>query len=228
MDLGGPFVNVARRGDRGNTAIHHLARNYMSGYDPGTFALLLERGAKIDDRNSLGQTCLHLCVESAHFVDGRELPSLVYLIRSGADVSAVDHGGFSVSLCAYCPNPSYDRSKELGGYRGDLWDAALAQCGRDINKMRESTPHPRRPLYTKRYTRQYFERLWRGFEHLCPYYHDPPIWWPRVQSSEHDEMDASISGHGEGDTVQISDEEELIDAYADQSEFETCALCPVC
>jgi hypothetical protein len=37
-------------------------------------------------------------------------------------------------------------------------------------------PYCRIPKYNEKYSRKDFEMLWSGFEHLCPYYDDPPIW----------------------------------------------------
>ncbi|KAL9083914.1 MAG: hypothetical protein Q9165_008321 [Trypethelium subeluteriae] len=90
----------------------------------------------------------------------------------------------SISLHAYCPTLDYALARDLGGYRGNLWDAALARCGYDINRFREEAVHPRKPRYAPEYTRGYFEQLWEGFESHCPYYHDPPVWSPVTKYSQ--------------------------------------------
>ncbi|EEU38837.1 uncharacterized protein NECHADRAFT_83143 [Fusarium vanettenii 77-13-4] len=124
-----------------------------------------------DDHQTLGFTCLHSLVYTAHQTDDRdELETLVYLIRQGADPSAVDHHGNTVATRAYLPNENDNQYSSKGSYRGDLWDAAVAICGHDLNQFRSS--YPRVPRYNKSYNRQDFERLWLGHEALCPYWND--------------------------------------------------------
>ena len=200
MDLAGPFIDPTWTDERDNTLLHLLARYYFWGYDPDKFALLIERGVNLNARNRVGRTCLHLFndkvgglyrsrrwleeLECLVLWTQRELECLVLLIQKGADVSAVDCFGYSVSYYAYRPNCPQIEHLDVGGYRGDLWDATLARYGYDIYKKRKETPHPRRPRYTEYYTRVHFEELWKGFEDLCPYYHDPPIWPPCMRSPE--------------------------------------------
>ena len=95
------------------------------------------------------------------------------MVRKGADVRAVDYSGMSISDVAY--NASYwDEKCDLGGYRGDLWDAVLSECGHNISEMRKD--YPRIPHYTSYYTRECFKGLWFDREEFCPYYNDPPGW----------------------------------------------------
>ncbi|OIW25928.1 hypothetical protein CONLIGDRAFT_717590 [Coniochaeta ligniaria NRRL 30616] len=85
----------------------------------------------------------------------------VYLIRCGADVFALDDSGRNVSEVA-C-KAWYNSITE------DLWDVVLADCDYDIAQFRH---RPRRARYADYYTRKMFEELWKGQEHLCPYYYD--------------------------------------------------------
>ncbi|UPK92476.1 hypothetical protein LCI18_003411 [Fusarium solani-melongenae] len=124
-----------------------------------------------DDHQTLVFTCLHSLVYTAHPTEDRnELETLVYLIRQGADPSAVDHHDNTVAMRAYLPNENDNQYSSKGSYRGDLWDAAVAICGYDLEHFRAS--YPRVPRYNKSYSRQDFERLWLGRESLCPYWDD--------------------------------------------------------
>ncbi|KAF2229856.1 ankyrin [Viridothelium virens] len=189
LDLGGAFVDLACCNPENDPALLILAESWGVGFDLDSFAMLLDRGAPIDGRNGKGETCLHLGILNAICPPEvsrsvQELDSLVLLIQKGADVLATDNRGQPASLFAYCPNLSHGFSDNFGGYRGDLWDAVLARSGYDISKFREEAVHPRRPRYTKHYTRMDFKQLWEGFELLCPYYHDPLVWPPATQSSQ--------------------------------------------
>ncbi|QGI69963.1 hypothetical protein CEK26_002296 [Fusarium fujikuroi] len=124
-----------------------------------------------DDHQTLGFTCLHSLVYKAHRSRDRdELEALISLIQQGADVLAVDHHQHSVSMRAYLPNDGDNQYSSKGSYRGDLWDAALTICGYVISTLRDA--YPRVPRYNRNYRRKDFERLWEGYEGLCPYWTD--------------------------------------------------------
>ncbi|KAF4436708.1 hypothetical protein FACUT_6303 [Fusarium acutatum] len=124
-----------------------------------------------DDHQTLGFTCLHSLVYKAHRSRDRdELEAVVFLIQQGADILAVDHHQHSVSMRAYLPNDGDNQYSSKGSYRGDLWDAALTICGYDINPHRDA--YPRVPRYNRIYRRKDFEKLWEGYEALCPYWTD--------------------------------------------------------
>ncbi|GAB1318058.1 hypothetical protein MFIFM68171_08268 [Madurella fahalii] len=138
-------------------------------------SILLEKGADVRARNLFGETCLHIIIENLHRRwaprDDTEHPAqarntLTYLIQHGADVFAVDNLGRSVAEAAYTMLDYFDTS-----IHGDLWDVALAYCGFDVARFRE-TYGRRVARYNHEYTRQVFEELWKGLEHLCPYYFD--------------------------------------------------------
>ncbi|KAF5694406.1 hypothetical protein FDENT_1273 [Fusarium denticulatum] len=124
-----------------------------------------------DDHQTLGFTCLHSLVYKAHRSRDRdELEALIFMIQQGADILAHDHHQHSVSMRAYLPNDGDNQYSSKGSYRGDLWDAALTICGYDINPYRDA--YPRVPRYNRNYRRKDFERLWEGYEALCPYWTD--------------------------------------------------------
>ncbi|RBR04202.1 hypothetical protein FVER53590_08826 [Fusarium verticillioides] len=124
-----------------------------------------------DDHQTLGFTCLHSLAYKAHRSRDRdELEALIFLIQQGADILALDHHQHSVSMRAYLPNDGDNQYSSKGSYRGDLWDAALRICGYDVSSHRDA--YPRVPRYNRNYRRKDFERLWEGYEALCPYWTD--------------------------------------------------------
>lgn len=137
-------------------------------------ALLLQRGASVHDRDRYGNTCLHLCqslignrikINRGKLSEIRD--ALIYLIQQGADIFAKNLGGESVSYTVYndvdLPDKWHRRIRE------HVWECALANCGYGIYDFR---PHARCATYSTLFTREHFEELWSGCEHLCPYYDD--------------------------------------------------------
>ncbi|KAM5354570.1 hypothetical protein ACJ41O_001217 [Fusarium nematophilum] len=164
----------------GRTRLHQICMADSRSTSKRTaVAMLVAAGARIDsqigrswspdDHQTLGFTCLHSLVYTAHRTRDRDdLETLVFLIQRGADTLALDHHQNTVSMRAYLPNENDNYYTSKGSYRGDLWDAALAICGYDLSKSRAS--YPRVPRYNKSYTRKDFERLWLGNESSCPYW----------------------------------------------------------
>ncbi|KAK4209553.1 hypothetical protein QBC37DRAFT_430201 [Rhypophila decipiens] len=153
--------------------LHHtplLAFCFSGGWTVEGLSILLNRGANVHARNKFGETCLALCV-SRLIVDTYSAAEklaetravLRSLIRRGADVFALDDSELSVSEEAYYNND------EGTSAPGDLWDVVLADCGFDVAWFRMKYGIRR---YGYGYTRQMFEDLWKGQEHLCPYYYD--------------------------------------------------------
>ena len=189
LDFGNCFVNA-------NSTAKYLGLSLLSGvcssgkWNPESIAVLLRRGADVTDRDGRGRTCLHHCFQpygkwefsSSHdkfLVDiGSPHPihrlseGLILLIQHRADVHAQDGFGNSVSTYAYMEPTGANRLVELSSVWGDVWDFALARCGYDISEFRHKHGAFRKARYTTRYTRQVFESLWAGHEHLCPYYTD--------------------------------------------------------
>ncbi|KAK7398438.1 hypothetical protein QQX98_012189 [Neonectria punicea] len=166
----------------GRTRLHQICMaDSRSTSKRKAVAMLVAAGANMnarilqswspDDHQTLGFTCLHSLVYTTHRTEDRdELETLVYLIRQGADPSAVDHHDNTVAMRAYLPKENDNQYSSKGSYRGDLWDAAVAICGYDLKQFRAS--YSRVPRYNKSYSRQDFERLWLGHESLCPYWDD--------------------------------------------------------
>jgi hypothetical protein len=106
-------------------------------------------------------------------VDERE--DLIFLIKTGTDIHGRDSTGYTVAQYAYSQRHGQDSAARRAedvyyGYRGDLWDVALAACGHCLDPFRRN--YPRQACYTAAYSRSNFERLWAGYEHLCPYWDD--------------------------------------------------------
>ncbi|ERF71232.1 hypothetical protein EPUS_08150 [Endocarpon pusillum Z07020] len=193
LDLGAGFIDLEERDEIGRTLLLLLAYNRFEGCNPAKFDLLLRRGSNIHARDDEGKTCLHICIRLAECENVlEEQECLVLLVQNGADVNACDNNGHSISETAYTVSNHYYYDLDLGGYRGDLWDSVLLQCGYDINEKRKG--FPRRSEYVESYTRQDFESLWRGREELCPYYHDPPGWDP---DGDLESLDGSWEGYPE-------------------------------
>ncbi|KAJ8126766.1 hypothetical protein O1611_g6871 [Lasiodiplodia mahajangana] len=146
--------------------------------------LLLNRGSDIKDTCMEG-SCLHVLFRSRMKSPSQQslLEALTLLVRSGADVNSQDDYGNTVSEIAYAEHTCWETHEkcDLGSYRGDLWDAALDLCGKQISEFRKN--YPRRARYTAAYTRQDFEMLWEGRESSCPYWDDitDPLYGAQIQ-----------------------------------------------
>ncbi|RFN55351.1 hypothetical protein FIE12Z_387 [Fusarium flagelliforme] len=139
----------------------------------------VEMGAVINGRAPGGESCLHLVLE---FVGSTFVcfERLLFLLQSGADPHAKDNQGRSVSDVAYNQLGLRD---EIEGSYGDIWDAALHISGWNIVLFRRQNRR-RKPRYDSFYTREDFEKLWKGRENECPYWDDKP--WPPLEPGEED------------------------------------------
>ena len=166
LDTGRFFINLNEKDSRGRTILTSFAANYGPGYNADKFAVLLDRGADIHIRNAHGQTCLHVAVVNANYVDVEsDARAIILLIERGADISTLDDRGRSIFHDAYeCHHDRWWRAS--GSYRGDLWDHVLIRCGYG---ERIRPPEERIYHYTHRYTEDKFRSLWEGWEHLFPY-----------------------------------------------------------
>ncbi|KAK2606203.1 hypothetical protein QQS21_003374 [Conoideocrella luteorostrata] len=156
----------------GYNALNYLCMNAENGTQPDVVAYLLSQGVDINSRNHGGDTCLHTFVKNLRCYIQRESDVLHLLVRNGAEIHALNSYGCSVSFCAYYKE--FACFEGLGSYRGDLWDAVIQKYG--CNLVKHRAHQPRRAIYTEKYTRSHFEALWKGAEHLCPYWDDKP--WP--------------------------------------------------
>ena len=187
LDFGAVFVNANSKVKSSGFMLSLLLALCSSNrWSPESLAVLLRRKADVMDRDDLGRTCLHLCLSKEWDLPYHGFPlnpsyphpihifsaGIILLIEHGADVHAKDGDGHSVSAYAYAKRTGLKILEELGCVWGDVWDFALAICGYDISEFRRQHGVARRARYNARYTRQVFEGLWAGYEHLCPYYTD--------------------------------------------------------
>ncbi|KAK0616555.1 hypothetical protein B0T14DRAFT_249015 [Immersiella caudata] len=190
----------------GNTML--LAYCKSGRYHVDGLSLLLSRGANLNARDSAGNSCLHSCFSCAYGCYNLFNPrdrsgarcirsSLALLLRNGADIHAVNCYGDTVSHLAY------DYHFNNTSYPGDLWDAVLAECGHEISSHRKY--QPRKPKYSDGYTRQKFEELWEGMEHLCPYYDDELLGEVSDDESSTDSNDEVCSHDGDDDEESSQD-----------------------
>jgi hypothetical protein len=107
-------------------------------FDLEFLSFLLDQGANTPDQDTSGRSCLHLCVLLVDISPSTNiLACLKLLLSKGANPFAVDNDGHSVSHYAYKMD-GYVGKYNLKGYRGDFWDAALAQSGIDLHQTRQS------------------------------------------------------------------------------------------
>ncbi|OAP64992.1 hypothetical protein AYL99_00964 [Fonsecaea erecta] len=177
-----PFVDIGSRDSQGSTMLLSFAAKCSSYDDPvSLFTLYLAKGADISVRDGHGRNCLRLALESLwdEECNDQVRKCVALLIRNGADIHSVDEDGVSVSDYAY-ENPI---QLEIGSCRGDVWDAALSECGYDIRQMRHGYHRlpvcPDGDFDLSEYQQKSITRLWKGREDACPYYHHPPAWCPR-------------------------------------------------
>lgn len=131
LNLGGEFINYECEDEIGQTMLLRCSVGNGYGLNPYNIKLLIDRGANLMARDPKGDTCLHLALESVRNPRRvSEKASLLFMVKAGADVYAVNDKGISVSDVAYTFNKR-DQYKNLGTYRGDLWDEVLTECGYD-------------------------------------------------------------------------------------------------
>lgn len=164
LDHGFGFLSInSKLGDKGCTPLHLLCDYSRCSVEAISF--LLDRGADIHARDEDERTPLHTLMRNPYtsIEDWRRIrASLLCFLTRGADPRAVDNEGRSVSFNAY--------NEKLTVYLGDVWDSALAEAGYDIAEFRRV--RPRKAKYDWQYSRKDFEDMWRGHEHLCPYYYN--------------------------------------------------------
>ncbi|KAI0840332.1 ankyrin [Hypoxylon sp. FL0890] len=204
-ELTGYIASIKTFTENGLSPLLLLCQSPSSLYTPKFYEELLDSGADIHARDLEGRTCLHIFIRTLRWYAGlryyQEDRSLLnfevlrLLIERGANPRASTPDGLSVSDYAYrlAGLPRY-----LRGYTGDLWDSVLHSCGYDIAEFR-TKDHRRKARYNFLYSRVVFEKLWRGREHLCPYWDDSP--WPpygedSTDSGESEDWDSDSEGGG--------------------------------
>lgn len=174
------FANIETKSMAGSTALLSLCS--AGWWSAETLAFLLRRKADVHARDNYGRTCLHNCLESRFWLNGQttadDLPRLQdyraglnLLVQYGASTVATDSSGESVSDYAY--RELEYREVSTGSSKGDTWDLVLVDCGYGISDFRRG--FPRVGKYTAGYSRESFEKLWKGKAHICPYYYDEPV-----------------------------------------------------
>ncbi|KAK1751467.1 hypothetical protein QBC47DRAFT_391875 [Echria macrotheca] len=152
---------------------------HFNAWDLEGLSSLLRRGSDVHARDAQGNTCLHIVLSTLR----RQLISttwplklldniqsvLVSLIQHGADVFASNDEEESVSIAAY-----------RDSITGHVWDLALVDCGFDVVDFRTAKWQWDSSYYHtadsgvlhELYTKEIFASLWKGREHLCPYYQE--------------------------------------------------------
>ncbi|KAM7186422.1 hypothetical protein V8F33_011815 [Rhypophila sp. PSN 637] len=218
--------------------------SYCSGgcsnplYSVEALSLLVSRGANLNDRDSAGNTCLHLIMggihshssfhhlldESMDAVDYLEevRAAAVYLIcrgLEGADAFAENDEGISISDRAYGDN----------GVRGYLWDLILLDAGYEIALERKLCgPAGRWRRYQveeswdgetlgEKFTLDVFITLWWEDERLCPYYEKVLHFGlaEKLYDVDEGEEEEEEDMEEEEEVVEEEEEEEEVDGDSD-------------
>ena len=216
FDFGSTFVNATTKSlfFGGLSPLSMLC--YGGRWSAESIAILLQRNADVMERDAKDRTCLHHCF-SSHWYNGfldfgrcdwirRYSEGIILLIKHGADVHAKNCWGQSVSDVAY-DGSQIRFLKRIGCIRGDVWDFSLAVCGYDISDFRPGGC--RKAHYGAGYTRQDFEKLWEGREHLCPYYYDE-------ENTSFDDTSSSSDGESEESDEDMESEAEWVTDSGDE------------
>lgn len=139
IDLGEPMISLESTGDDNPLSkIPLMLVAWYHGQVPHVFqkpmrekiALLLERGASVESRNSRGDTCLSLVIGynkddyySKVMARNSLMDVLVLMISAKADVCAINFHGESVSDIAFASE------------HGEVWTEALKYCAIDIKDV---------------------------------------------------------------------------------------------
>lgn len=226
----GPLSAILKyRDTHGSSLIHMACHNSYPGSMTGTIAEIMRLGFDINSTDcAAGLTplayflrCCGTLPYTPKYSDPtdsdpswvlKEQDIIVFLLRNGSDI-------YQASDIAYT-DCTYRSRIDLGCYRQDLWDSSLALCGYDIRNFRFGQ-RSRRANYSQYYTRDHFEQLWWGREHLCPYWDDSP--WSALDiwaSGRSDGVAHKLeSGRSEEDVGKFgSGEERDLDDDGDESD----------
>lgn len=147
-----------------------------------TVELFIRRGANVKATNRWGNSCLHTFFGddfSSHSTANHDYEGdqgvLLLLVERGADVLARNDAGEFIWEAAKLQNP-IDPELHWNSYFHDLWDSVIALSGHDLFDFHKThmKGYSRVGRYCDCYTRAEFEELWKGNEHLCPYYDEGP------------------------------------------------------
>lgn len=93
LDSGSPFLDLEFKDMGGQTALLRLLRNGYPSF--GTIALLLDRGASVNARDTNGNSCLHTVFQRRH-LSVQKWPIIMLFLNYGANVFAANNEGQSV------------------------------------------------------------------------------------------------------------------------------------
>lgn len=108
----------------------------------------------------------------------RDHDSLHVLMEAGADILTRDDEGRSIWETAI-------ENQQQGSYARDALDSVLVSYGYHAEVSRFAEELPRHAIYRDWYSRDDFEKLWAGNEHLCPYYDDEALSLDRASFLHH-------------------------------------------
>lgn len=220
------------RGRRwGDSMLHSCCFNSAQGARASNITAIMKLGFDVNGTDKAGETSLHTLLRKIGYDAGhqpwyiREQEALATLLELGADpnvpmgscgLTAFDFAYFRCARLADCwfPIEQDGRGRDIGSYRGDLWDSCLSLHGyktEELFKVRRK--YQRRARYAGVYTRDVFESLWKGREHLCPYWDDEP--WPPLQPRDAGDEEENETYNGDGLCHRCQEE-------IDESDWESC------
>lgn len=150
--------------------------------EPAAIAELIRLGADVNARDYQGKTALHnICymmrpLDREEHNQSADVEAIELLIRASADLDARDCDNHTVADLVYHSLEDSRGRARPNGATSDIFDVSLARCGLDIESFRRKSGKARTAHYSRGYRRRHFEKLWAGYEHLCPYWDDEP--WP--------------------------------------------------
>ncbi|WQF78571.1 Putative fungal domain of STAND protein [Colletotrichum destructivum] len=184
LSLDGIFFNVNDRDTDGQTLLHHSLLYARTAH----ISALIKLGADVNAKSFSGQSCLHYFMQTLRMIDfgfGSDVAALAILIEAGADIFSRDNEGRSIWETA-------TENQEEGSYARDALDSVLVSYGYHAEVSRFAEEVPRHAIYVRDwYSRDDFEKLWAGNEHLCPYYDDEAFGLGRASFRHHGRHDES-------------------------------------
>ncbi|KAL8415083.1 hypothetical protein RB594_006062 [Gaeumannomyces avenae] len=177
-------IDISRHRIGGHSLISIAFRVYASRFS--TVRTLVEAGASVNGLFSDEPPPLVVTIIKNQILGGQKccrhifcqdaVQTIKYLMAKGADVHATWQG-------RSCTAIAYGEDGDTSSYNGDVWDAALASTGHDVEQFRRQEqqphsprfwaslhPHPEGGALQSSYRLADFRDMWEGMEHLCPYY----------------------------------------------------------
>ncbi|KAJ9614645.1 hypothetical protein H2200_002782 [Cladophialophora chaetospira] len=173
------LINTEERDSGGDTLLLRFIHRYI--YNPRALQFLLDLGADVHARTLGGNTCLHLCLRKAcrylsdlRYDDLLLLPSLFMLIRAGADVSAVNWSGESVSYTALATFKNEDdpETSDVGSFLMDAWLTVLKKCGYQPLEIMCDVALSHKVRFTAKYRQEHYEAMQKWEPWMSAYVSD--------------------------------------------------------